>query len=165
VDLAAGINERLSAMANAMNGIIQHAFYVGALLNRAKAMEGHGDWGQWLKANCNLQERTAQRYMELAANRTVIEQKAKTKNVTVSDLTLRQARLLLTDKTKKPHDDKNSQNDDATGDDPASEIPTLRGDLVDALKKLKLSNQQKAIEEAHTTVQHLRLADLIETAS
>ena len=36
------------------------------MLNDSKGTIGHGDWLNWLKVNCQLSERTSQRYMNMA---------------------------------------------------------------------------------------------------
>jgi hypothetical protein len=85
-DLATSINPDLKAIAEAKS--TPHALHLGDMLNRAKVMVPHGNWKGWLKDNCKLSERTAQRYMDLATNRQKLEQKLreKDKSATVADL-------------------------------------------------------------------------------
>lgn len=55
-----------SAKANASQAIAV-AVQCGKLLCNQKAEVGHGDWLDWLKANCpDISERTAQKYMRLS---------------------------------------------------------------------------------------------------
>jgi hypothetical protein len=54
------------------------------LLNEER---GHGGWGRWLVANCDLSPRTARLYMQLANNRESIERKM----AMVADLTIAEA--------------------------------------------------------------------------
>jgi hypothetical protein len=128
-DYARRINQHLKAMADAMiegirNSVIC-AFEAGELLKRAKAKVPHGEWKQWLKANCELKERTAQRYMRLAENRKAIEEKLKDKNATVADLTVRLAERLITDQSQP-------QSSQASGDEADDDVPQA-SDYVDKL--------------------------------
>jgi len=43
-----------------------HAVEAGRTLIVAKDRLGHGEWGGWLKKNCEISERQAQRYMQIA---------------------------------------------------------------------------------------------------
>lgn len=74
ITLAPQINElyrqaetlALSAKANASQAIAV-AVQCGKLLCNQKVEVGHGDWLDWLKANCpEISERTAQKYMRLS---------------------------------------------------------------------------------------------------
>src|SRR5262249_7175396 len=60
------------------------AIAAGDLLLKAKAQLKHGGWLDWLKANCEISERTVQAYMRLA--RLPVE-----KRNAVADLPLREA--------------------------------------------------------------------------
>jgi hypothetical protein len=68
-----------------------HAMRVGGLLVRAKTMVAHGRWLSWLKNNCSLNERSAQRFMSLY-------RKYGSNPACVSDLSLRAVLRLLPDK-------------------------------------------------------------------
>jgi hypothetical protein len=46
--------------------IVPKAIAFGELLTRTKGVVGFGFWGNWLDSKCELSERTAQRYMDLA---------------------------------------------------------------------------------------------------
>lgn len=46
--------------------IARDAIEAGKLLIEAKQALEHGQWGQWLRENCDLSARTARRYMALA---------------------------------------------------------------------------------------------------
>jgi archaellum component FlaG (FlaF/FlaG flagellin family) len=50
--------------------------------------------GKWLEANCALNERTAQRYMEIAKGEATL--RAKVTSDTMSELTLKKAKQLIT---------------------------------------------------------------------
>lgn len=67
-ELAAGIRAEHTAALSAVKKGVEHAKAAGELLNRAKAMCGHGQWLPWLATNCpDLGVRQAQKYMRLAA--------------------------------------------------------------------------------------------------
>jgi hypothetical protein len=113
------------AMIEGIRNSVICAFEAGELLKRAKAKVPHGEWKQWLKANCELKERTAQRYMRLAENRKAIEEKLKDKNATVADLTVRLAERLITDQSQP-------QSSQASGDEADDDVPQA-SDYVDKL--------------------------------
>lgn len=50
------------------------ALKIGSLLLEAKSMVRHGEWLVWLGANCELSERTAQVYMQVAKKGATLEQ-------------------------------------------------------------------------------------------
>ena len=68
-DLAARINEEHRAVVAAARTTLQHAFNAGEFLLAAKAQVPHGYWGDWLRENCEVSERSAQKYMQLARHR------------------------------------------------------------------------------------------------
>ena len=75
------------------NGIVLKAIAFGELLTRTKDKEvGYGLWGSWLAANCKFKERTAQRYMDLAAKKTKLPLSDPTR---MSDLSLNEAFRLV----------------------------------------------------------------------
>ena len=52
------------------NGVVLKAIAFGEGLTSTKHNKvGYGLWGSWLAANCKFNERTAQRYMDLAAKK------------------------------------------------------------------------------------------------
>lgn len=65
--LAEEILTEHSAAIEASAKATRHAIRAGQLLIEAKAAVPHGGWLAWLSDNCRLSERTAQRYMRLAA--------------------------------------------------------------------------------------------------
>jgi len=98
-DLAAQINaEHLVAKGFAVKAV-EHAMLAGKLLVEAKGKLGHGGWLPWLKANCEVSERTAQAYMRLALK--VPELDVDTRNA-VADLPLREALCLLAEPKDPP---------------------------------------------------------------
>jgi DUF3102 family protein len=106
-ELANRIKVCIAEIKKAEQNALLRAFEAGTLLIQAKAKYGHGVWGAWLNANCELSERTAQRYMKLAEGRPKLEQIMKSKNATMADLTLAEAeRLLANDGNSKGDRDK-----------------------------------------------------------
>src|SRR5262249_40997435 len=88
-DLATRIKSLHADVMAAGRNIIQKALMAGAALIEAKKIVGHGNWLQWLKANCGVSERRAQDYMKLATNRQKIE--AAMKSAPAADLSLKWA--------------------------------------------------------------------------
>ena len=72
-DLAARIRAEHEAVCASARATVIHAFNAGAYLLAAKALIPHGHFGDWLSEHCDVAERTAQRYMQLAKNRETLE--------------------------------------------------------------------------------------------
>jgi hypothetical protein len=72
-DLAARIRAEHEAVCASVRATVIHAFNAGAYLLAAKALIPHGHFGDWLGEHCDVAERTAQRYMQLARNRETLE--------------------------------------------------------------------------------------------
>jgi hypothetical protein len=93
-DLAAKIRNAHAAVGHAARDVLEHALNAGDALLKAKAAVPHGRWLPWLKSECDLSDRHAERYMLLAQNRVTLA----ANSTRVSDLSLRSALCLL----KKP---------------------------------------------------------------
>jgi Protein of unknown function (DUF3102) len=91
-DLAARIRVEHEATAVSLKQSVEHAIAAGELLLEAKGQLAHGEWLPWLAESCTISERTAQLYMRVAKNRTVIESQIRND---VADLTLNEAVALL----------------------------------------------------------------------
>jgi hypothetical protein len=92
-DLAHRIKAEHTAVADALKDSVRHAIAAGEeLLVEAKAQVPHGGWLPWLKDNCEISERSAQLYMQVAKNRTTIEEQIRND---VADLTLSEAAALI----------------------------------------------------------------------
>jgi hypothetical protein len=85
---------------------IAAAIKAGKYLNAAKALLGHGNWGNWLKENCKFSERTAERYMTIAKSDTV--------SVLAQCSSLRQA-YIVTGAITAAHVDKNPEDKPVNG--------------------------------------------------
>lgn len=90
-DLARRINEEHRAVGAALRAGLEHARAAGELLIEAKAKVPYGGWLPWLKANCEVSERTAQAYMRVSRQWEEIEAKAQH----VADLTFRDGLELI----------------------------------------------------------------------
>jgi hypothetical protein len=85
--LAREIGNRVRAARRNARAALWNAMKAGDALIEAKELVKHGEWLDWLRENCELSERTASRYMQLARHREGIE----IKSATVADLTIRGA--------------------------------------------------------------------------
>lgn len=65
-DLASAIAVEHQLVELHANSAVQHALRCGELLLQAKAQLQHGEWLGWLRDNCHVGTREAQRYMRLA---------------------------------------------------------------------------------------------------
>jgi len=93
---------RIKAAHEALTGknVVPRAMQAGEWLKEAKDKLDHGQWQDWLEKNCDLKERTAQRYMKLADNKVKLMEKVRTatrgsKTVTMSDLSISDALKLV----------------------------------------------------------------------
>jgi Protein of unknown function (DUF3102) len=75
--LAEEINAEHRAFLRAAEETFRAALRAGDLLNEAKAEAGHGNWTTWVEENCVFSMRSAQVYMQLANNRTQVEEMLK----------------------------------------------------------------------------------------
>jgi Protein of unknown function (DUF3102) len=78
--LASRIKSAHKSITEHTRNVIDRAIEAGDALNQAKAKFDHGQWLAWLKNNCDLSERNAQIYMQLANN------KSKLKSAEAADL-------------------------------------------------------------------------------
>jgi len=72
-ELAQAINAELRGMIDGARTTLRHAVNAGELLLKAKDQVEHGQWSEWLRENCDMSERSAQKYMRLARHRMAIE--------------------------------------------------------------------------------------------
>lgn len=79
------------------DSVLNFAMKAGDLLLEAKEQIPHGQWGEWVGRHCEMSDRTARLYMQLAQNRGAVE----AKSATVADLTLQgAAKAIAAPKTK-----------------------------------------------------------------
>jgi len=78
--LASRIKTAHKSITEHTRNIVDRAIEAGEALNQAKTKLDHGQWLPWLRNNCDLSERNAQIYMQLANN------KSKLKSAEAADL-------------------------------------------------------------------------------
>jgi hypothetical protein len=157
-----------------VKGLVPKAYQVGLNLKEAKDKVGHGGWAKWLKENCNLSERSASRYMKIASNKSLLEDKKKA-GTTLADMTLSDADKIIAKAAKKaPADAQKSGGGKADGDgkdegsdnppsvDQADKFTNLEDKVVAAFKELKKDDEDAAQTYAASLVKRLRDLDLID---
>lgn len=72
-DIAERINDHHRRAQQSANWALQQAKAAGDLLLEVKAALPHGAWLPWLRANCEVGDRQAQRYIRLAKNWSALE--------------------------------------------------------------------------------------------
>src|SRR5262245_25009399 len=94
-NLARAINHEHQSALDHGTRAVAHAQACGQLLIEAKVQVAHGEWLDWLKANCSgISERTAQGYMRLARELPKLDS---AKAQRVADLPLRDALAAIAD--------------------------------------------------------------------
>jgi Protein of unknown function (DUF3102) len=104
------INTEYEVIVDADRSNLQRAISIGEkLIGLKPRVAEHGKWQQWLKEHCPMISiETANLYMRLAGNREKLEKAADEKSVSLTDLSITEARQLLakpkspTNKTTKP---------------------------------------------------------------
>jgi hypothetical protein len=91
--LAGKINSATAAAETHAKSAMQHALDAGRLLKEAKLQVEHGQWEEWLLANCSRAPRTAQLYMRLTTK--LGDLPIEMRNA-VADLLLREAMQAIT---------------------------------------------------------------------
>jgi hypothetical protein len=127
------------AVGEAAKNVVEHALKCGDALNAAKSKVDAGTWLTWL-ASTEIKERTAQRYMKLAANREKLEAAVAERSDTMSGLTFNGAMALITERkegTSKP-----------------GGVQQLIDRLVETIRQL--ASPKKRIEVAENVVEALR---------
>jgi hypothetical protein len=179
-DLAKQINDHLKMMEDTANRVkqtvLQQALHLGDLLLQAKAKVGHGRFAKWIEKNCELSERSAQRYMALKEQWPKIEAWLKDNSATVADLSLRKAEQIIAPKKQDdpPPGGNGEPAPDATGapadaDPVVAALPATIKEheevLVVSLKTLRKSDAPKAKGFASALVKRLVDADLYDAWS
>jgi integrase len=98
-DLVARIKAEHEAVAMALWDSLQHALHAGDLLIEAKRQIEHGEWSDWLDKHCQVSQRSARAYMQLAKNRSEIEA---AKRQSTADLSVNGALKLLANPKSQP---------------------------------------------------------------
>jgi DUF3102 family protein len=147
--LATKIRDYHKQVEEAAKNLVQKAMMAGSALTEAKRQvrqeAGHGGWLPWLKKECQLSERTAQRYMELAKGKSKLEQKLREdKSVTMADLTISEALRLIRD---------DGGNTDETGDE--GKYEKARATLIKKLRKLPTDDIEEAVARTIAALQEI----------
>lgn len=96
--LAKKINDATNSAEASVRTSMDRALEAGALLTEAKKLVQHGEWENWLTANCDVAPRTAQAYMRLAKSIPLLDE---AKAQRVADLPVREAvRAISTNPTQ-----------------------------------------------------------------
>jgi hypothetical protein len=72
-NLATRVCSAHAAIGRAAHNLLEHAMAAGDALLLARKQIAHGQWEPWLKRNCDLSPRTAERYVQLAKARVELE--------------------------------------------------------------------------------------------
>lgn len=123
-DLASRINAAHEEVKNSIRRGAEHAIIAGRLLLEAKANAGHGNFLEWVSANCNFRPRTAQVYMTMAENFPLLEARSNAQRI--AHLSLNEAVRMLKEPSEKPAGE--------TADD-RNEEDTLKDTVAKAIKK------------------------------
>jgi hypothetical protein len=95
-DLVKQINTEYEAILVAERSNLAKAIAIGEKLAACKRRLEHGEWEAWLRKNCpKLSLETARLYMRLAAGQEELAKQAKAKSVSVTDMTISDAREAL----------------------------------------------------------------------
>ena len=125
IELAKLINDEYAVILNNERTNLPRAMSVGEKLKVLQGKSKHGEWQIRLKTHCpKVSYETATLYIRLWDKRDKLNELAKAKSVTVTDLTIQEARRLLA--TPKPNDDKSkSVKVPKGGVEPGEPKPTL----------------------------------------
>lgn len=179
-DYAAIINDAHRSAFKCAQAAIEHARVAGEHLIKAKAALKHGEWLPWLAENCEVGERQARKYMQVAENWQAIS----AKSALGADLTINGAldALAKVREESKPAPAKSAPTTDLpksalgadlpnpapTRDMPAEpdEVAKLREQLADREERLaEMSTQQQEMHEELTFLQKVEDAgDQLATA-
>ena len=98
--LAQEINQECDTLALLMERALHKAIYIGELMIEAKDKIGHGKFEAWCEINIRIPASTRRGYMNLAKNRTEIEEGLK--NQGIEDATITEALELLAANATRP---------------------------------------------------------------
>jgi cell division protein FtsB len=148
------IKEQYAAVTDATKNIVARAIALGESLVEAKTTCGHGNFLQWLKTNCGISDKTAERYMTLAQNKAKLKPKlTEEKFDTMTNLTVNEALRLVGVKVGS-----------GGGGGGAATYDKLEKWLVKKLKELPLDQLDDHIEKTYKTLKAAADAILAEKA-
>lgn len=147
-DLAKKIKAEHEALTSSIRQIVNRAIIIGDDLNKAKDEVGHGSFLKWVKLNCAMSNKTAERYMKLASNKTKLmtklqeaTAKADDKFEMISNLSLAQAERLI------------SGEGAAGGGNPSDAYDKAEGKLIEKLEELSAEVAEAAVNETISRLQ------------
>lgn len=156
LDLLAGrIKSAHKSITEHARNIIDRAIEAGDALNQAKVKLDHGQWLAWLKTNCELSERNAQIYMQLA------NAKPKLKSAEAADLnTLADALRFIQISEVAPATTRAVSEGNRTQGAPRQPATVTASDLYDRaqeklIKKLQALSVEQAEGAAKATIKEL----------
>jgi len=129
--LAAAINKEHGKIVTAIRTCLNRARAAGDYLHHAKKIVGHCKWGKWVEEHVKCSERSAQAYMQIAANWGKLEAITQT----TAGLTIQQALRLIAEK-------------DDSADPHGDEYAAAKSGAVELPEKQDPEKWEKAIEEA-----------------
>ena len=154
-ELAQRIKDQLKDMEETANRvkqtILKQALDLGGLLLQAKAKVGHGRFGKWLEKNCDLSERSAQRYMALKEQWPKIAAWLKNNSATVADLSLRQAEKIIALPTL---DQSNVSSTNVSSTTTSDSYDKIAERLITSLEKMKPDEAEPAAQETIRKLAH-----------
>lgn len=138
------INAAHKAVVESSRNGLTHALTAGELLRAVKDGTDHGDWEQWLDANCHdISVRTARLYMQLSDNEKEIEKAAAKNGNAVADLSIRGARKLISKKRPgAPRTPKAQVKTRSTTDPLEDLLPSIAPGEVYAVLRRKWDNEK-----------------------
>jgi hypothetical protein len=120
--LAKLINDEYAAILQSEKANLPRAIAIGAKLKAIRIRVGHGEWQEEFKSHgLNISYETATLYIRLFDNWDEIQKRARAKDVEPTDLTIDEARKLLS--KPRPKDDKPKANGKAAIAEPAISVP------------------------------------------
>lgn len=96
--LAGEIRKELAAVRHHHGEVVRHALAAGERLIEARDAVPHGQWLPWLREHCQMSDRTARVYMQLARGRAVVEAKL----AGAADLTIEAALAAIEEAARPP---------------------------------------------------------------
>jgi DNA N-6-adenine-methyltransferase (Dam)/Protein of unknown function (DUF3102) len=83
--IAIEINEQHKQATRKARSALEHANKAGQALAKAKSLVEHGQWLSWLRVNCDVSPRQAQRYMQVSSNWETISKSDAASYLTIDD--------------------------------------------------------------------------------
>jgi Protein of unknown function (DUF3102) len=141
-DLGKKIKSDHEQLTNNLRYIAPRAISIGEDLNKAKVLAGHGGFLKWVKLNCAMTNKTAERYMNLATNKDKLLAKLREKGregdefEMLSNLSLAQCERLITE-----------PNSSSGGDNASDAYDRAEKKLIEKLNGFSLGAAEAAVAE------------------